>query len=342
MSYQPNWTQGDGGRLSPGKHWVRDDDLLDIARELNRRRNLGYVNSQSIDNQVAPGLLARLYTMQGLSAPPFDSLRKAAMDILSMPAGLSGGVPASPAAVEWLWPDAGADYGKTIVASMPQAGQVELLAKLNTPSGWTDPNLAGRYIRAVHVNELRWCMEKVCRGRWRLPVYSIAGIISVMPDSGWVGGIVARNVYSEVRAMAHVTMCGDGEFGGLGQGLINVNVLPSSLLHVTADQPCTIGVYQLLRHIDFTGNPPSWRWYDPDGGLEWTSPGGLGGGDAAFLGQVTIPANGLGTISTAALTGAMQNMVDGQESNFIFARVDSSYAAAAFTAEAAVDFELTS
>jgi hypothetical protein len=336
MSYQINWTQGGAnGRLIGGYHRVRDDDLLDIAREINLRKALAYIGPQQIISQVAPDLPVGLATLQAQVYPPFDNLRSAVLGLLSMPTGMAGGLPPTPAAVEWLWPESDADYGKVIVAGEPPAGQVSLLAKLNTPAGWTDGNLAGRYIRAVHVNELRWCLEKIRLGRWRLPMYSITGIISLMSDTGWLGGLIAKSDYGEVRAMGHAGIRVGND------GLVNVTVGPSSLQVVT-DHACTVGLYQLLRDIDFADDVPTWTKWDPSAGQYWSAPGGTGAGDAISLGEVAVIANQAGTISGASLTTALQAMVDGQVANFIFTRQDTGYEPIAFSAEVVVEFELNS
>jgi hypothetical protein len=82
------------------------------------------------------------------------------------PLGGLGGHPPSPSHMRWLWPEADADEDKPItLADPPPAGEVNFFAKMNGTGSWTDLIPAGTWLRALHLNKLRWSCETLRRGR---------------------------------------------------------------------------------------------------------------------------------------------------------------------------------
>ena len=344
MTYAPAWTNADEtGRVAPAEHAVRAADPTELAAAVNRRRRLVYLTGQDFSSQLGAGLPVRAATFDTQTAPPFDNLRDAIETAILSPAvGGLGGSPATPAAMDWLWPVAGAEENKVLVARNPASGQVGLLDELNA-GDWTDPTLvgpAGRSgVRAVHVNELRQAVEWITRGRWRLPIYLPGGLLSILPGTPWIGGSIANNGTDELRAsgFALIRTADDPPLG-----IVGATVRPATAIAVTADTACQVEVYHVLRAIDFVADPPTWNQYDPSAAAAWASPGGAGAGDATLLGSLSLSAGVPGSLSGSAVAAAVQAMIDGAEQSFLIRRSDTGYETIAVTAELTVEFDLDS
>ena len=343
MSYQANWTQGQAGRLVPGQHAVRAVDVQEIAAVVNRRRRLVYLPEEDFSGATQAGgrVLARL--LNTWFPPPYTNFRANLSTAIVVPdSGGLGGEPPSPTSLEWLWPLQDSDEDKVIVLNpYPQAGQVNLFARLNGGYGWTDPVLwtPQTPVRAVHLNELRQALELLRRGRWAMPVYNSAGLLSTMPDSPAIGGMLFTSAQGELRCLgfAWLTMAGNPALG-----LADVTVRPSSRLTITTSQACTVEVYRCRRAISFVDDPPTWNQYAPDAQGYWQVPGGLGAADAALIGTVSCTEETPSHLSGAALAEALQSIVAGQPQSFLFRRGDFGAEAADFLVELAVEFDLNS
>jgi len=285
MSYAPTWTNANAqGRVQPAEHWVCLSDAEELADAVNRRRRLVYLDDQSYSFD------------EDVTTAPTTSFRQQMINAILTPApGGLGGEPPTPSSMEWLWPVADGDENKIIVPSSPGEGEVSLFAKLNGTGTWTDASLAGgAFVRAVHANELRQAVEWLRRGRWTLPIYFTAGIISVLPNTCWIGELVANNGTDELRTVGFALF----RWGSSPVlGLTNVTARASSCLELTADEDCTLGVYRCKRSIDFEDDPPTWNDYAPNASLSWETPGGLGGADAESIGTVELTAEEPGTVS---------------------------------------------
>jgi hypothetical protein len=274
--------------------------------------------------------------------PPFRNLCDNITEkILSPATGGLGGTPPTPQAMDWLWPVAGADENKVLVASDPDPGQVGLMEKLNGTQDWIDPTLTGgqTFVRAVHFNELRQAIEWITRGRWRLPVYLGGGIWDYLPDvpSSW--DAIANRDTDELRSVGFV-IARTADTPALG--LINLSVRSTTGLDVTADTDCQVAVYHCLREIDFAADPPTWNEYDPSASAAWATPGGTGSGDATYIGSLDLTATVTAQLSNPALTSAVQAMIDGAEQNFLLRRSDTGPEKVGISAEAVVEFDLDS
>lgn len=174
----------------------------------------------------------------------------------------------------------------------------------------------------MHVNELREATELLRRGRWEMPIYWPAGIFSILPDTPWIGGVLANNGTHEVRSIGHAYLRRwEDPLSGLG----NVRVLASSRVNLRSQRACGVAVYQLDKTISWTEQPPTWSHNPPD---DWDSPGGLGGG-ATYMGSaglaLDVPSGQfIASISGGSVAAGLQAIVDGARQNFIARRTDTS------------------
>ncbi len=341
MPYDPTWNNANAaGTVEPGVHAIRLSDATELAAAVNRRRLLTYQPEHEFSSHIAAGAFVRAGTFDSAEAPPFENLRAALDDgVLAAPTGQLGGTPPTPGEMVWLWPEADADEGKTIVAGPADAGEVSLFEKLNGGSDWTDATLIGGAtpIRAVHLNELRQVVRWLRRGRWTLPVYFAAGIFSVMPDTPWLGEAIANNGTDELRSLGFALLSTDET---PARGIAAAAVLPGTRLELLADVACTVEVGRCLRELDFVNDPPTWNEHDPSASASWDAPGASGSGDVESIGSVVLSANGPGSLSGAALRSAVQAMVDGAPPNLLAARQDTGSETIAITGELVVEFEL--
>jgi hypothetical protein len=343
MSYSPGWSNANGeGRLEPGEHSARLSDASELAAAINRRRELTYQDGQDFSSHVAAGEPVRASTVATAAAPPFDNLRDSLSEkVLSAPTGTGGGEPATPAAMDWLWPLADDDEDKVIVSGQGGVGggEVGLFQKLTGTTDWTDPTLtAGETdLRAVHFNELRQVTEWLRRGRWDLPVYLAAGLYSPLPDTPWAGYLLGNTGAHEVRC-AGWAVIRTGTTPDLG--VTDATVRSSTYLQITADTDCTVEVYRCLRALEFAEDPPTWNEYDPSESAAWSAPGGTGEGDASLIGSVELTADEPGALSGEALADAVQAMVNGAEQNFLLRRSDTGSETIAVEARLVVEFDL--
>ena len=342
MPYVATWTNGNfNGRLEPAEHFIRDDDAAELAAAVNRRRRLIYLPEQDFSEQIAPGLGVRAATVALQEPPPFKNFRGAVAEDILVPAlGGLGGDPATPAGMEWLWPVGDQDENKVIVVRDAGAGQVALMEKLNGGDDWTDPAIgAGAGVRTVHFNELRQSVECISRGRWRLPIYFSGGIFSLLPDTPWIGDSIANNGADELRSIGLV-LARTADAPPLG--LTGVTVRSSTRLIVTADLDCQVQLFHCLRPIDYLNDPPTWNQYAPLADLDWSTPGGMGAGDADEIGTLDLTAGVPGEISCAALVSAVQALIDGAEQNVLIRRGNTGYETIGIAGELVVEFDLDS
>jgi len=345
MPYTPTWSNGNAqGLLEPTVYFIKLSDAEEVADAVNRRRLLTYQAQQDFSSQVNSGAYVRHSIVANASAPPFDNFRDAlSQKILNATTGGMGGTPPTPASMDWLWPETGTDENKIIVSGAAGVGegQVGLFQKLNGTNHWTDATLtAGQTaIRAVHFNELRQAVQWIRRGRWELPIYFAAGIISPLPDTPWIGEAIANNGTHELRSTGFLVIrVADSP----ARGLVNVTVRSSSYLQITADADCTVAVYHCLRPLGFDADRPTWNEYDPSASAGWAAPGGTGGGDATPIGSIGLTADVPGNLSNVALTAALQTMIDGGEQNLLIRRSDTGSATIAVTGKVIIEFDLDS
>ena len=266
MTYQATWTNSaSSGRLAGGVSTIMLSDPQELASAINRRRLLTYRGEQSFTTHIYSGAGVRRSLLATAVYPPLDSFRLALLDsMLDPPTGGLGGQPATPAAMEWLWPIGDGDENKPILSGMGgvPSGKVGLLPKINGSSNWTDPSLTPgqTHVRAVHFNELRSAIEFISRGRWVLPIYFCAGLFSVLPDSSWAGEFVANNGEDELRSVGYCVFR-TGSTPPLG--LTNVTVRSESYMELTAGEDCQLEVRHCLRPLDWENHPPTWNKYNP-------------------------------------------------------------------------------
>ena len=343
MSYTPDWTNANAqGRLDPGVHAVCLSDAEEMVEAINRRRLLTYQGEQDFSSHIQTDAYVRASTMATVSSPPFDNFRESLDDkILSPPLGTLGGQPPTPTGMDWLLPVAGDDENEILVSGVggvPE-GKVGLFQKLNGADYWTDPVLTAgdTPIRDVQWNEPRQAVEWIRRGRWELPVYYWVGINSMVPDTPWIGEVIANNGGDELRTIGFAAI---RTFEDPVRGLTNVTVRSNSYLQLTADKNCTAEVHACLRPIDFETDRPTWNEYNPAQSWAWSSPGGLGTGDSTPIGSIELTAGTPGNLSGAALTSALQAMVDGAEQNFLVRRVDTDVLGVVIESQLFIEFDL--
>ena len=333
------WTYGQGSpsRVTAACR-VHAIDFAEIAAQVNRRRRLVYLaEDEHLADPYTAHAWVRASAVTALRAP-FTS----DPPVLVMPvAGGLGGDPPTPASMRWLWPEPDADEYKPInLADPPPEGKVSFFAKMNgsNPANWAEPVSAHQAIKTMHLNELRWGIEHLVRGRWRWPIYPVDGLLSLLPDEPWISDCIANNGTDELRSLGPVLIRSADD---PPLGLADVTVR-SARMELTADVDCTVEAYRCLRPIDWgdQAHLPTWNQYDPPANLAWQTPGGLGAADAEYIGQVALTANVPGTITNAALAAAVQAMIDGAPQNWLFRRSDPSPHIVGFAAAVEADFDV--
>jgi hypothetical protein len=342
MTYQSQWTHGDAnGDLVAGADRVCLIDPQGIADAINRRRRLTYQYAQDFSSHLYSGAPVRASTIDFASGPFQDLRAGLTTGVLYPPNGSMGNDPPTPTEMTWLWPIDDGDINKPLVSGLmpPGPDEVGLVCKINGTNQWTDaPLLAGQTaIRAVHFNEMRRAVEYIRRGRWELPIYWLTGLFSLMPDTPWTQAMVAHTATSELRGVGFAVLRGQES---PPRGLVNITVLPTSFVEVTADADCTVEVYHCERPIDFAESPPTWNEYDPAGGHAWATPGGIGGGDSTTLGSVALEADVPGQISGSAVAAGLQAIADGGEQNFLIRRADVEWLSVAVSSRVVIEFDL--
>jgi len=332
-----SWTNGTNGRLVGCENRICLADAEEIGEALARRKLLTCADPVDYSGLIYPN--ARIAKAE------LDALRSTitgAGGILYPYAGVLGGDPVSPTSMQWLWPVSDSDQGKVIVSGEGgvEEGQVGLMQKLNGTAGWTDSAIyaGSTNVRAVHFNELRQAVEWISRGRWEMPIYFSAGIFSILPDTPWIGRLIANNGTDELHALgfAFLRIGGDPI-----KGLDGVTALPTSRLTFIADIDCAIEIYRCARPIDFYGqDPPTWNHYAPGSSGAWSSPGGTGGGDAELIGSLNLQQYVPKSLSGSSVAAALQAMVDGAEQNFLIRKSNADYETIALDGTVCVEFDV--
>ena len=279
------WTNGSGGRVD-GTDWVKAQDFIEIADQINRRRLLEF---RSRDDGLKSS-----FVVNGWSAGyGVTGLWNEFPTLIYPPQSVVPGEPWSPLSMRWL-----SDGGSPISSSTPPpSGEVSFFALLNGGTDWSyhgDP-----WIRAIHVNELRKGCELLTHGLWKFPVYLDGGLFSPLPTTPWFGGAVAYSTtYGELRTAGFV----DFSFAGTPMtGLTNVTVRGSSKIWVTGSVACTVEVGRITMPLSVNGGV-SRTW-----GRTWNSPWSTPGGDFAAIGSASLSP---GTPVAIPAASAIQTMID--------------------------------
>jgi len=361
--YTPNWSNANVAGLVDSTLYHRRADLAELADAINRRRLL--VIQTPFD--YPPVLNARPYVSQyaiddGLDSPnqpPYEyalAMRNGLVgpgsSILNALPGMDGYLPgpANPISLNWLWPEADGDENKIIRSwqSSPSPTEVGLFNRLNGTTTWTDPTLMpGQFGKAVHVNELRRVVAMLRRGRWTLPIYWRAGMLSDLPDLTWIPDTLGNDGVDELRSVGGVRFHVDRVSGR--HGLHGVRALSASLtftLSFTGSATCEVELRHVLRPVTFLDNDgPSWTYYRRASKLPWAQPGGAGVGDSVAIGgAITVSAGVPVVVNDASLLPAVQAMLDETAPSFFMLRqLDVGKSMVAISnATITVDFELAS
>jgi len=329
------WTHGTAGRVTAAD-FVHDADFQEICAAVNRRRLLVYLGRQDFsgdfqaDTWIEP---------DPIGTACVNDLRTNIDSTILLPAvGGLGGVPASPSDMDWLWPLADSDENKVIVKTSPGPQKVSFFEKMNSGSNWTDSALADTtWIKDVHLNELRWSIETLVRGRWKMPIYFSAGILSILPDDPWIGEGIANNGTDELRSLGFALIYTDDS---PPRGLQDVTVRSSSRIYLTADADCQVDVYRCRRQLDYISNPPTWNEYDPDGGLAWQIAGCGGADDRQYIDSLSLTADVEGSITGSNVAAALQAMIDGAEQNIMLRRADTGPLTVGVTGRIMIEFDI--
>ena len=345
MSYLPSWTGADPVALLPAIDSVRMTHLREVQQAIARRQRLTFWPAGAYDLSNTPPRDIALAPL-AQDPPGGRSLRGAVAALMQPAAGGVAGDPPTPVAMQWLWPVAGPDEGKILLpVAADSEREVGLFQKLSGIADWTDAQVAAGQcgIRAVHVNELRRSVELLRRGRWRLPLYLSAGMLSSIPDAAWFGGRIANTGAQELRTLGFAQVA-IGQ-GAAMLGLRDVHVRQGTGIDLLAQENCTVEVYRCLRGVSFSDNPPTWNQFDPAGDGDWSAPGGAGVADAVLLGSIDLPVGQVTTFSSPALAQAVAAMIPtGDEqpapANFMLRRADVSAGAVEVAADLVVEFDL--
>lgn len=326
------WQNGTGVPKRVGSDdWTKDEDFAEIVEQINRRRLLEY---RSEDGDLRDPFDPALW----MTASGVTALRNefAGNGLIHPPVGGLGGTPPSPSYMRWLWPEADAHEDKPITLTRPPpSGEVSFFAKMNGTSSWTDAIAEGAWLRAVHLNELRWGCETLRRGRWKMPIYFAAGLFSPLPDTPWIGEMVANDGVSELRCVGFPVLATND---APPRGLVDVQVRPSSKIRLTCDYDCEVEVGRVTTNpILFVENPPTWNHAQP-GVLPWNTPGG----DFEAIGTMTMTAGVPQSLTGPAVADALQVMVDGgpSVSNFLVRKLSENYDNVSVTGSVDVDFDV--
>lgn len=133
MSYNPQWANGNLGRVEGGEHLPRLGDGLELGEAINRRRRLIYATyDQDCSSHLHSGAYVRARTFSGMAPPPFQDFRGAFIGTLLEPSGGQlGGSPLSPTSMRWIC-TSGSGAGKLFTSSSsPSADQVNFFSVLN-------------------------------------------------------------------------------------------------------------------------------------------------------------------------------------------------------------------
>jgi hypothetical protein len=345
MTYQSTWANGSAGRLAAAVQYARLSDVSELAAAVNRRRQLLYQPPQDFSSAIYAGAFVAGAAIATAIAPPFDNFRSAITGPILGPAnGILGGQPSSPTSMQWLWPVAGADENNIIVTGLAgiSSGQVGLFDQLNGQANWTDPSLAALSgpVRALHINELRQAIEWLSRGRWTMPIYFDAGLMSLQPDTPWVGNMIANNGAGQLQCVGQAMMIAPG-LAGSPLGLTGVQVRPTSSIVITADTACTIELYRCLRNVCFASTDlPTWNQCDPGASIAWSAPGGTGAADAVLIGSYAVPAGVATPVSDAQVQAALGAIAGGAQQNFLIRRGDVGPQTIAIDVSLTVEFDL--
>ncbi len=312
MTYNPSWTNGNGsGRLVSPDHHIRLIDAEEIGDALDRRRRIAYWSGFDFSSDLVSGAYVKGSTVR-------DFRSKLISDVLLADYGALGGSPPTPLAVDWTWPVGDGDFGKKLVGYTTDPNEANLFDKLNDTGSWSGSATGpGSSIRAVDINELRQALEWTIHGAWQLPIYTTAGILSVMASTPWIGNVIANNGTDELQSIGWAVVNYDD------RGIQNATARSSSIV-VSVDTACTVQVYHADKSVDFN-NPPSWDSF-----------GGLGG--CTSIGSASCSPGSPGTISGAST--ALGNMIDGAEQNFLFRRSDNGPETITIRATFHANFEL--
>jgi hypothetical protein len=332
------WQNGAGSPKRVGADdWTKVLDFTEIVAQINRRRLLTYRPADAaLDDPFDPALWR---TAGGVAA--LRNEFTGSTNLIHPPTGGLGGDPPSPSYMRWLWPEADADEGKPItLASPPPSGEVNFFAKMNGTGAWTDTIGGATWLRAVHLNELRWSCETLRRGRWKMPIYFSAGIIHhilypELDDTPWVGGVIALSIWGDCRTIGFPCLATTND---PPRGLVDVTVRASSRLWLTCDCNCDVEVGRVTTNpILYLDNPPTWNSAQP-GVLPWNTPGG----DFASIGTMTLAAGVPQSLTGQAVADALQAMIDGGPpvSSFLVRKLDESFDNASLTGSIDVDFDL--
>jgi len=336
MTYAPTWTQSNSAGLLDSSFRIRRCDLREIADVINLRRTLTFQLTKDYLSQLPSGQLITQRTMDDMTDPPANCLRRAIIDdLLNAPPGQSQMVPTNPQTIQWLWPLADGDADKPITSVTPAPqGCVNLFAKLNGGTTWSDGPLGpGSPARAIHVNEMRQALTLLRRGRWRLPVFLNVGILSTAPNTHWFGGSVAHSGSNELRGLGRIWPFRDG------RGLTDVTVRSASV-EITAELACGVQILRCLRPIDYENDQPTWNKYLPAAGVAWGAPGGMGAGDSVDIASTNVTPPATSVATSANLATIVQSVINGGPPGFMFRRTDSGPEVIDFTATVVVEFDL--
>ncbi len=288
------WQQANQDDRLDESHFARADDITELYTELNRRRAIYFLAADTVP------------TISGyITASPPSNLRDNLLGILPQSFLRDN--------MRWVWPLAGADENKLLVANASSdPAEVGLLEKIGTASNeWIRDPAAGDMVHAEDINELRLALERVCRVKSIEYVHNAASMASNPTDISFPDLMVSNNAYEEVRAIGQLVMrTGTSPVFGMGP---SVEVLSNSVLDVMADEDCTLDVYHVATDLPYDGSYPTWD--DATDSLSWT--GGLGQG-ATLLTQITCTAYDWTTISGASLISILQDSADDSNTALLF------------------------
>ncbi len=303
MAYNPSWSTGTGGRIVSPNHSIHLVDAEEIGDALDRRRRIAFWSGFDFSADLFAGAYVKGST--------FGSFRsKIVSDVWGANYGALGGSPPTPLAVDWVWPIDDGDKGTKLTGAF-------VFDKLNGTGSWGSSVAAKASIEALDINELRQVIEWTRDGDWELPNYNTAGILSSVPDTPWIGDVIANDGVDELQSVGWAVVHFDDK------GIQNATARSSSIV-VSVDTACTVQVYHVDKYVDFD-NPPSWNSF-----------GGLTG--CTSIGSASCSPGSPGTISGAST--ALQNMIDGSYQNFLFRRSDTGVETITFSAVFHANFTL--
>lgn len=163
----------------------------------------------------------------------------------------------------------------------------------------------------------------------RCPARPVGGMFSVMPDTCWVGGLVANTGPHELRSIVVIEP-------GQPASRSCPPIGSASHLQITGGTDCRIEVYRCLRRLA-AEDRPTWRASRRRAGPQWSAPGAGGSQDSRLIGAVTVSADMAAALGGEDVLKALQSLAAGEQVWLVLRRADVGPNVAAVTVQCEIE-----